>query len=134
MRARVALLGAAVGGLIAFGVLYNSARITLSERGRELASLRVLGFTRGEVAYILLGELAARTALAVPLGCALGYGLAAVIAAGLDTDLFRIPLVIEDGTYGVAVLVVLLSAVVSGAAVGWRVARLDLIAVLKTRE
>jgi len=124
----------AFGGLIAFGVLYNSARITLSERGRELASLRVLGFTRGEVAYILLGELAVLTALALPLGCLLGYGLAAVIAAGLDSDLFRVPLVIEDRTYGIAVLVVLLSAIGSGAAVGWRVARLDLIAVLKTRE
>ncbi|WP_448192766.1 ABC transporter permease [Azospirillum sp. sgz301742] len=124
----------AFGGLIAFGVLYNSARITLSERGRELASLRVLGFTRGEVAYILLGELAVLTVLALPLGCALGYGLAAVIAAGLDSDLFRVPLVIEDRTYGIAVLVVLLSAAVSGAAVGWRVARLNLIAVLKTRE
>ena len=122
------------GGLIAFGVLYNSARITLSERGRELASLRVLGFTRGEVAYILLGELAVLTALALPLGCLLGYGLASVITAGLDSDLFRVPLVIEDSTYGVAVLVVVAAAVVSGAAVGWRVSRLDLIAVLKTRE
>ncbi|HYG91286.1 MAG TPA: FtsX-like permease family protein [Azospirillum sp.] len=122
------------GGLIAFGVLYNSARITLSERGRELASLRVLGFTRGEVAYILLGELAVLTAAALPLGCLLGYGLAAMIAAGLDSDLFRVPLVVEDATFGVAALVVLVAAVVSGAAVGWRVSRLDLIAVLKTRE
>ncbi|WP_029009320.1 ABC transporter permease [Azospirillum halopraeferens] len=122
------------GGAIAFGVLYNSARITLSERGRELASLRVLGFTRGEVAYILLGELAVLTAAALPLGCLLGYGLAAGFAAGLDTELFRVPLEVEDRTYGRAVLVVLAAAVTAGAAVGRRVVRLDLIAVLKTRE
>ena len=54
-----------LGGSIAFGVIYNNMRIALSERNRELASLRVLGFHRGEVAYILLGELAPDSGRAV---------------------------------------------------------------------
>lgn len=121
-------------GLIAVGVVYNSARISLSERGRELASLRVLGLTRGEVSYILLGELALLTLLALPLGALLGYGLAWTLVQSFDTELFRIPLVISPSTYGYAVLVVVLSAVGSGLLVRRRIDRLDLIAVLKTRE
>ncbi len=121
-------------GLIAFGVVYNSARIALSERGRELASLRVLGFRRGEVAYILLGELAVLTLLALPIGCAIGYGVAWLMSLGLESDLYRVPLVVDRGTYGLAVLVVVISTVVCGLMVARRVAQLDLVAVLKTRE
>jgi putative ABC transport system permease protein len=120
--------------LIAFGVIYNTARISLSEFGRELASMRVLGFTRGEVSYILLGELTVLTLLALPLGCAIGYGLAWSLARSLDSELFRVPLIVEPATYGLAVLVVVLSALASGLIVRWRVDRLDLVAVLKTRE
>ena len=80
-------------GSIAFGVVYNSARIALSERARELASLRVLGFTRGEISYILLGELAVLTIAAIPLGFLLGRGLCAYVIDSLQTDLFRFPLV-----------------------------------------
>lgn len=120
--------------LIAFGVVYNSARIALSERGRELASLRVLGFRRSEVAYILLGELAVLTLLALPLGCAIGYGLAWAMSLGLQSDLYRVPLVVERDTYGLAILVVVASAAICGAIVARRVAQLDLVAVLKTRE
>ncbi len=122
------------GSLIAFGVVYNAARVTLSERGRELASLRIMGFTRGEVAYILLGELALITMFALPLGCFLGYGLAWLMALGLDTELYRIPLVIELATYGQAMIIVAAAAVISGLIVGHRINNLDLIAVLKTRE
>jgi len=121
-------------GLIALGVVYNSARISLSERGRELASLRVLGLTRGEVSYILLGELALLTLLALPLGALLGYLLAWTLVASFDTELFRIPLIINPSTYGYAALVVMLSALASGLLVHRRIQRLDLIAVLKTRE
>ena len=121
-------------GLIAVGVVYNNARISLSERGRELASLRVLGLTRGEVSYILLGELALLTVLALPLGALLGYSLAALLVRSFDTELFRIPLVISDSTYGYAALVVVLSAIGSGLLVRRRIDHLDLIAVLKTRE
>ena len=121
-------------GLIAVGVVYNTARIALAERGRELASLRVLGFTRGEVSYILLGELALLTLLALPLGCAIGYGLAALIASLFDSEVYRIPLVVEPATYGYAVLVVVAAAALSALAVRRRIDRLDLVAVLKTRE
>jgi len=121
-------------GLITVGVVYNSARISLSERGRELASLRVLGLTRGEVSYILLGELALLTLLALPLGAVLGYGLAWLMVASFDTELFRIPLVINTATYGYAALVVVLAAIVSGLLVRRRIDHLDLVAVLKTRE
>ena len=121
-------------GLIAIGVVYNCARIALAERGRELASLRVLGFTRAEVSYILLGELALLTLLALPLGCAVGYGLAALIASLFDSEVYRIPLVVEPATYGYAVLVVVAASALSALAVRRRIDRLDLVPVLKTRE
>ncbi|MDH3969656.1 MAG: ABC transporter permease [Rhodospirillales bacterium] len=124
----------AFGGLIALGVMYNSARIALSEHGRELATLRVLGFTRFEALYILLGELGVLTLLALPLGCLIGYGLAWFFAWSFDTELFRIPLVIERATYGAAVLVVLVAGAASALIVRRRVDRLNLVAVLKTRE
>lgn len=120
--------------IIAVGVVYNAARISLSERARELASLRVLGFTVGEVAYVLLGELALLTLAALPLGCLMGYGLAAVWAASLDTDLYRIPLVVERSTYGFAVLVVVLATLLSGLMVLRRIHGLDMVEALKTRE
>ena len=85
-------------GVIAFGVVYNAARISLSERSRELASLRVLGFTRAEISLILLGELAAILLVAVPAGMLLGYALAALVVVALDTELFRLPLVVAPHT------------------------------------
>ena len=128
------MINALFAGMIAFGVVYNSARIALSERGRELASLRVLGFTRFEVAYILLGELALLTLVALPLGCLMGYGLAAFMASAFETELYRIPLVVARSTYGTAMLVVTIAAIISGLVVRRRLDRLDLVAVLKTRE
>lgn len=120
--------------IIAIGVVYNSARIILSERSHELASMRVLGFTRGEISSILLGELAMITLMAVPLGMALGYGLASVMVHAFDTELYRFPLVISSRTYAVSALVVLLSAVLSGMLVRRQLDHLDLIEVLKTKE
>lgn len=119
---------------IAFGVVYNSARIALAERERELASLRILGFTRGEIAYILLGELAVLTLAAIPVGFLIGRGLSAYLAAELESDLYRIPLVVEPDTYAFAATVVLGSAVLCAWLVRRRIQRLDLVAVLKTRE
>jgi putative ABC transport system permease protein len=124
----------AFASLIAVGVVYNSARIALSERGRELASLRVMGFTRLEISYVLLGEQALLALFALPLGCLIGYGLAASLIQAFDTELYRIPMVIERATFGFAVVVVLLAAAFTGLAVRRRLDRLDLIAVLKTRE
>lgn len=121
-------------GVITFGVVYNAARIALSERARELASLRVLGFTRREVAVILLGEQAALTAVALLLGSAFGYAFVAAVFAAAATELFRLPAVIRPQTYGMAVAVVVAAAVVSWVAVRRRLDRLDLVAVLKTRE
>lgn len=120
--------------LIAFGVVYNTARIALSERARELASLRVLGFTRAETSRILLDEQAVLVLAALPLGFAWGYGGAALLVLAFDTELYRLPFVLHPGTYGYAVLVILLAAVVSALIVRRRVDRLDLVAVLKTGD
>lgn len=120
--------------LIAIGVVYSNARIALSERGRELATLRVLGFRRGEVTYIFIGGVAATVLVALPLGCVLGYGLAALMAGLFDSELYRLPLVVSPSTYGWAVLAVLAAAVATGALMTRRIARLDLVAVLKMRE
>ncbi len=120
--------------VIAFGVVYNAARISLSERSRELASLRVLGFTRAEISMILLGELAAILLMAVPVGLALGYALAALVVTAFDTELFRFPLVVSPRTFAFAAMTTVVAAVVSGLMVRRRLDRLDLVAVLKTRE
>jgi putative ABC transport system permease protein len=120
--------------VIAFGVIYNSARIALSERDRELASLRVLGLTRGEIAYILLGELALLTLAAIPLGLGLGALFASAVAKSLETDLYQFPFILGRRTLGLAAAVVLLSAAGSALIVRFRLDRLDLIGVLKTRE
>jgi putative ABC transport system permease protein len=121
-------------GVIAGGVVYNAARISLSERSRELASLRVLGFTRGEISFILLGELAAVTLMAIPIGLLLGYLFAGALVAAFNTELYRFPLVIYVRTYAYAATAVLVAAALSGLAVRRRLDHLDLVAVLKTRE
>ena len=120
--------------VIAVGVVYNSARISLSERSRELATLRVIGFTRGEISAILLGELAIVTLIAIPLGLWMGHQLAALVVSYLDLELFRFPLVIERTTYGLAASVVMAASIVSGLLVRNKLDHLDLIAVLKSRE
>lgn len=119
---------------IAFGVVYNSARIALSERTRELASLRVLGYTRAEISYIFLGELAVLVLLSIPLGFLLGHSISSYIAGALSSDLYRVPLLISTSTYAYAALVVLASAVISGLIVRRRLDRLDLVEALKARE
>jgi putative ABC transport system permease protein len=122
------------GSVIAFGVVYNTARIALSERGRELASLRVLGFTKGEVAYILLGELAILILVALPVAGVFGYVLTWYLSSAMETKLFRIPFALENSTFGVGALIMIASTALSLVAVARRVFRLDLIAVLKARE
>jgi putative ABC transport system permease protein len=121
-------------GIIAFGVVYNAARISLSERSRELASLRVMGFTRAEISFILLGELAVLTFLAIPIGLLLGYGMAALVVEAYDIELYRFPLVVTARTYAASALTVAVAAVFSGLVVRRKLDRLDLVAVLKTRE
>jgi len=120
--------------IIAAGIVYNGARVALSERGRELASLRVLGFSRGEVTRLLLGEQVLLTLAGLPVGLFLGYGLAWLVAYRFESDLFRIPLVIRPATIGYSLAVVIGAALLSALAVRRRIHRLDLVAVLKTRE
>ncbi|WP_442505370.1 ABC transporter permease [Novipirellula sp. SH528] len=120
--------------VIAIGVVYNSARISLSERSRDLATMRVIGFTRNEVSMVLLGEITLFTLIAIPLGWVIGYGLAGMMASGLDTDNYRIPLVISRNTYALATVVVIAATFFSGLVVQRRIFHLDLVGVLKTRE
>jgi putative ABC transport system permease protein len=119
---------------LAVGVVYNSARISLSEQGRELATLRVLGFGRGDISYILLGEIALLIFVGLPTGCLVGFGLSWTMMSAFETELFRVPFVIDASTYGLSVLIALAATILSTGLVRRRLDRLDLIAVLKTRE
>jgi putative ABC transport system permease protein len=119
---------------IAFGVLYNTARLTLAERSRELASLRVLGFTTTEIGYLFFGELTLLTLVALPIGLVLGTVFCYGYIEGLQTDLIRIPFILERASYGFAAAVVLVAAVASSLPMVRRLQRLDLVAVLKVRE
>lgn len=121
-------------GAIVFGVVYNAARIGLSERGRELASIRVLGFTKREIAAILLGEYAFLTAIAIPIGFIFGLVMCSTMNNLVDNELMRLPLVFSRRTYLLTSIFVILAAIVSGLLVVWHLDKLDLIAVLKTRE
>lgn len=120
--------------VIAFGVVYNSARVSLSERSRELATLRVIGFSRAEVSRILLGELGFLTALAIPLGFLIGYSLCLLMARALETEMYRIPFVLATSTYVFAAIVIAVAAIVSGLIVRRGIDHLDLVSVLKSRE
>jgi putative ABC transport system permease protein len=120
--------------MIAIGVVYNNARIALQERMWELASLRVLGFTRGEVSTFLLGELAIEIAVALPLGGVLGYMLSWAIVQMSHSDMIAIPIVIAPSTYAWAALSIVAAGVASALIVRRRIDRLDMVAALKTRE
>jgi putative ABC transport system permease protein len=121
-------------GIISFGVVYNSARVSLSERSRELASLRVLGFTRGEISLILLGELAILTGLALPVGAGIGYLFGLLIMGGFNNEIYRLSFQVSASTVAWSFLTVIAASLLSGLAVRRRLDRLDLVAVLKTRE
>lgn len=120
--------------VIAFGVIYNGARIALSERGRDLASLRVLGFSKGEVGAMLLGEQALLTLASIPTGFAAGQALCIYIVRQFDSEVYRIPLVISARTYAISFFVIVLAAALTAFVVQRRIGRLDLVEVLKTRE
>jgi putative ABC transport system permease protein len=120
--------------LIAIGVVFSSARISFYERQREIASLRVLGFTIAEVNFVLLGELALLTVLALPLGAFVGYQLSLYMAANLSSELFRVPTIVSNGSFAYAASVILAASVLSAAVIARQVAKLDLVIALKTRE
>jgi putative ABC transport system permease protein len=119
---------------VAFGIVYNSARISLSERQRELATLRVLGFGRGEVAGVLVAELVVLTLVALPLGLLIGSGFAKGILTTVNTETVRLPLVLSASNYAFAVLVVAAATGVSLWFACRRLDRLDLVGVLKARD
>ena len=124
----------AIAFVITFGIVYNAARIAYAERSRDLASLRVIGFTKGEVAFVLLGELAIVTLVALPIGSLLGYYLSFGIAAGFSSELYQIPAIFDPASYGFAALVVIGAAVASGWLVKRDIDRAELVSALKTRE
>ncbi len=134
MLRRAQVVYAIFASVIAFGVVYNNARISLSERSRELATLRVIGFTRREISAILLGELAIVTAVAVPIGLALGRLLAALVVRLTDTEMFRLPLVVGTRSYAISGMVIVAATAVSALVVRRRLDTLDLVEVLKSRE
>ncbi|MEP2531300.1 FtsX-like permease family protein [Shimia sp.] len=125
---------AAIAGIITFGIVYNSARISFGEQSRDLASLRVMGFTQGEASFILLGELAIVVFLAIPLGVGVGYGLSFLVAEGFSTDIYQIPTAFRPDAYGAAGAAVVVAAVISGWLVKRDIQKVDLVATLKTRE
>jgi putative ABC transport system permease protein len=121
-------------GVIAFGVVYNAARVSLSERSRELASLRVLGFTRAEISLILLGELAVLTGLSLPVGAFLGRALTRLLVSSVEGEIYRFPMMLTSRTVALAALTVIIASLLSGLLVRRRLDRLDLVGVLKLRE
>jgi putative ABC transport system permease protein len=123
-----------LAGIIAMGVVYNFSRIALSEQGRELASLRVLGFTNTEVSGILFGELATVVLMAQPLGWLIGYGIGLAMVTAFSSDLYRVPFVVGREVFATASLVVCAAALISAFAIRGRINNLDMIEVLKTRE
>jgi putative ABC transport system permease protein len=122
------------GGVITVGVVYNNARVALSLRGRDLASLRVLGFRRSEISAILLGEMAIQVIVALPIGFVLGHWMVEGIASTIDPETYRLPIVVTGRSYAFAALVALGASAVSALLVRRKLDRLDLISVLKTRE
>jgi len=115
-------------------VVYNSARIALSERSRELATLRVVGFRLAEVRTVLIGELGILVLCALPVGLLFGRGLAIFIMSSFSTETVRMPILINPATYSIAVIVVLTAAVASFALVSRMLTRLDMVGVLKARD
>lgn len=120
--------------VIAFGIVYNTARIAFAERGRELAVMRILGFTRGEIALVLLGEQAVLTGAAIPAGLALGYAISLSLSAAYSSELYRIPATVSRATDAFALLVIVGAAFVSGLLVRRQLDTLDLVAALKIGE
>jgi putative ABC transport system permease protein len=123
-----------LASVVALGVIYNGIRISLSERSRELASLRVLGFTRREVAALLFGEQGVVDVVGTPLGLLLGLGLAHWVISGFSSELYRFPVVVSIRTYLFSVAIIAVAAVGASLTMRRRIYKLDLVGVLKTRE
>ena len=122
------------GAAIAIAIVYNNARVALSTRERDLASLRVLGFTRAEISRILLNEIAVQVGLAIVPGLALGWLLSWSMTLMTSPEMFRLPVIVSNQTYVYAVMTTVAAAIVSALIVRRKLDRLDLVAVLKSRE
>lgn len=129
-----ALIVALFGSVIAVGVVFNTARVALSERSRDLATLRVLGFTRREVASVLLGQLAVQVLLALPAGMVCGHLLATLLMRQTDPEQFRVPAIVTPASHAFAALVVLGAALATALVVRRRLDRLDIVSALKARD
>jgi len=134
LQTNMAMIYTGFAIMIAFGVVYSNARISLSERARELASLRVLGFGRGEVLFILLIELGLLTLLAQPIGWGVGYLLSWLLKLQVSGEVMRGRLIVEHSSYALASEIVSIAALLSALVVRERINQLDLVAVLKTRD
>ena len=130
----VTLFNTLFAALIVLGVVYNSARISLSERARDLASMRVLGFRRGEVSYVLLGELGLLVLISIPVGIGLGIALARYVTEQFSADLYSIPMGYNPQTPAEGVLIVIVAAAATALLIRSKIDRLDLVRALKTRE
>jgi putative ABC transport system permease protein len=121
-------------GTIAVGVVYNNARVALSMRSRDLASLRVLGFRRAEISAVLLGELTIQVLLAIPIGLFIGTWMSEAMMSMTDPEQYRLPVNLSSTTYAYAAGVTMVAGAVSALLVRRKLDKLDLIGVLKTRE
>ena len=128
------MMNAAFASIISFGVIYNCALVTLAERSRDLATLRIMGYYRREISYVLLAELAIITLLAIPVGIPIGYGFAYLTTLALDTETHRFPLVVTRATFAYSTCVLLAAAIASSLYVRRKLDKLDLIAVMKVKE
>jgi putative ABC transport system permease protein len=131
---RMTVIYSILGILITVGVVYNAARIQLSERAHDLASLRVLGFTRWEVGYVLVGEVMLLTLVGIPLGWLAGYGFAALVTSGFSTDMIQIPLLVSRATYAWASVIAAAAALAAALVVRRRLDHIDIVMALKQRE
>jgi putative ABC transport system permease protein len=120
--------------VVAFGVVYNNARISLAERARELATLRVIGFSQVEVGSVLITELVILALVAVPVGLCVGTGFATAILHAVNTETVRLPLILTSFNYSFAVLVVLVASAVSAFFVLRQLSQLNLVGALKAPE
>lgn len=125
---------AVIAGVITFGVVYNAARIAYAERARDLASLRVVGFTRAEVSFVLLGELVVVTLAAIPIGTGFGFGLAWAVSEAFSNDIYQVSAYPDPASIGSAAVAVLAAAAFSGWVVKRQIDKADLVLALKTRE
>lgn len=119
---------------IAFAIIYNVTIVSLTERERELASLRVLGFTQQETGSILYRENAVLGVLGIIVGLPLGVVYCRFMVYAFTTDLYRFPFYIAPSSYVITSALAIGFVLIANLAVRRRIGRLDMVEVLKSRE